>query len=241
RVIRQGGGTLPALEQLINRRCDVAFTLRPVSPAEQRLFLETTGDTVLVTRIALGGLVILATADQPRAALGLADLSQLARTGPLATIDRLYAPDPNSGLWAAFRNGLSPEEPDSLHGPNVIFLADEAAVIAAVAGDSRSLGLGSSLSLPENLAARGVRVMPLSGADSAPVLPDYETIGNAHYPLFHYLYAASRPGGGLEGSMFITHLTSVRGQRQIERAGYLPAQQALRVVVLSTDPIGAPK
>ncbi|MDZ4803702.1 MAG: LysR substrate-binding domain-containing protein [Candidatus Eisenbacteria bacterium] len=242
-VLREGGGTNRALELLINRRCDVAFTLRPATALEQRLFLEATGDTVVVMRIALGGLVLVAATGHPGEELGLSDLRGLALSGPLDGIDRLYAPDPNSGLWASFLAGLAPHQPDSARGPNVIFLSDQAAVLDAVSRDPRSIGLASSLSLPENLAGSGVRAMALSGIDpgAASERPDYESIGAGRYPLFHYLYAVSRPGGGLEGDMFLTHLTSSRVQRQIERAGYLPARQALRAVALSFDPIGNPK
>ena len=42
----QLSGTLQSLEALINRQCDVAFTLRPVTAPEQHLFRESTGDTV---------------------------------------------------------------------------------------------------------------------------------------------------------------------------------------------------
>ena len=38
--------------------------------------------------------------------------------------------------------------------------------------------------------------------------------------------------------MFVTYLTSDRGQRQIERAGILPARQTLREIVLTRGPIG---
>lgn len=236
-------GTLPSLEALINRQCDVAFTLRPVTASEQQLFHEATGDTVLVTRIALGGLLLLRAAGPSADAWSLPDLRHLALVGPVKGVDRLYVPDPNSGLWEAFLALVAPESPDSARGAGVIYLADEAAVVEAVRQDPGSLGLGSSLSLPENPAPPGVRPMALIGRvpNAAPVAPTYETIGNARYPLFHYLFAVSRPGGGLEGNMFITHLTSSRGQRQIERAGYLPSRQALRSVVLTTDPIGNPK
>ena len=64
-----------------------------------------------------------------------------------ARFDRLYAPDPNQGLWDAFRAGLglSPER----RCPRVTFLADEAAVVDAVIADPRGIGITSTLSLPD--------------------------------------------------------------------------------------------
>lgn len=242
-VMREPGGTVQALELLVNRGCDVAFTLRPVSYSEQQIFRQATGDTAVVNRIALGGLLLIGAVGNTQQVLSRSEVRQLALVGSIDRIDRLYAPDPNSGLWAAFLECLAPESPDSARGAGVIYLADEAAVIEAVRHDPRSIGLASSLSLPESLVSRGVQPLALAGDTSgnAPVAPTYETIGNAHYPLVHYLHAVSRPGGGLEGNMFVTHLTSSRGQRQIERAGYLPSRQALRSILLTTDPIGNPK
>jgi ABC-type phosphate transport system substrate-binding protein len=259
-VERRAGGTRAALEELVNRRCDVALTLRPVTGDEQALFVEATGDSALAVPFALGGLVLLrgaavggsgapdamAASDreapasgQPRTSLDRATLENLATGRPTPGIDRFYVPDPNDGLWAAFLAQLAPGQPDTLRPEGVVFLADPAAVREAVRADPRSIGLASSLSLPENSGASGVQPLALYDASTGtPVDPTYENIGNARYPLFHYLYAVSRPGGGLEGSMFITHLTSSRGQRQIERFGFLPARQALRPVVLSSHPVG---
>lgn len=259
-VERRTGGTRAALEELVNTRCDVALTLRPVTSEEQNIFLEATGDSALALPVALGGLVMLRAADArgieeggtaappatespaaepPGTSIDRATLERLATGRPVNGIDFFYVPDPNDGLWAAFLAHLAPTQPDTLRPDGVVFLADQAAVLKAIQNDPRSIGLASSLSLPENSEPGGVQQLTLRDASTGlPVAPTYENIGNARYPLFHYLYAVSRPGGGLEGSMFITHLTSSRGQRQIERFGYLPARQALRPIVLSTHPIG---
>jgi hypothetical protein len=93
--------------------------------------------------------------------------------------------------------------------------------------------------VPGYLARWGVRGLvgaPAAGRRAA--APGYEEIAYGEYPLIHHLIAACRAGGSIEGSMFVTYLTSDRGQRQIERAGVLPARHTLREIVLTRGPIG---
>jgi ABC-type phosphate transport system substrate-binding protein len=71
---------------------------------------------------------------------------------------------------------------------------------------------------------------------AAAARPTHEAIAAGSYPLWHHLHVACRPGGGIEGDKFVTHLTSARGQRQVERSGYLPSRQVPREVILSTTP-----
>jgi ABC-type phosphate transport system substrate-binding protein len=249
RIEFRPGGTRAALEELVNRRCDVALTVRPVTAGEQRIFVDATGDSALATPFALGGLVLVTAAAPPAGArgepwspepVGLSALGDLAAGRSTAEGSlRLYVSDPNDGLWAALLARLAPSAPDSVRPPGVVFLADPAAVLEAVRNDPGALGLASTLALPDSSELDGVRTVPLREAPGATAIePTYENIGNARYPMFHYLYAVSRPGGGLEGNMFITHLASLRGQRQVERFGHLPARQALRPIVLTTHPVG---
>ena len=56
----QGGGTNQALEDLVNRRADVAFLSRPPTPAEQDLFRQVDGDTAIVEPVGIGAIVVLA-------------------------------------------------------------------------------------------------------------------------------------------------------------------------------------
>jgi hypothetical protein len=71
-----------------------------------------------------------------------------------------------------------------------------------------------------------------------PALPTYENVATGVYPLYHSLFIACRENGDREGGMFVTHLSSARGLRQVERAGVVPARQVLREIYLNTNPIG---
>jgi len=250
-VLLEDGGTVRALEHLANRRAQVGFLYRLPTPEERAIVRSAVGDSVLCFPIALGGVVVLANSLSGVESLAMHDLRRIARDEMDERFDRLYAPDPNQGLWDAFRQGLDVAEdvtrttgdgaPELAH---ITFLKDENAVLEAVLADPRGLGLASTLSLPDSLPDLGggravfaVPVLPDTGL--APVAPGYEQIGYGEYPLYHYLYVACLAHGSVRASMFVTHLTSDRGQRHVERADYLPARQAIRQIYLTRKPLGS--
>jgi hypothetical protein len=150
----------------------------------------------------------------------------------------VWASDPNDGLWDALRQclGLARDAPVP---PNVKFLKDEKQVVEAVIADPRSIGTTSTLSLPDTVVTQGVHAVAIrADKGGAAAMPEYERIGYGDHPLYHYLYAACLANGSVRGAMFVTHLTSDRGQRQIERAGFLPARQTARSIVITTHPPG---
>ncbi|MBU0742966.1 hypothetical protein KJ554_11515, partial [bacterium] len=120
-----------------------------------------------------------------------------------------------------------------------VFLPDAAAVRAAVRDGGGALGLASTLTLPDDLDAAGVTTLAWRQEDAAETAaPTREAIADGSYGLHHRLYAACRAGGGLQAAKFLTHLASGRGQRQIERAGYLPDSRVLREIILTRKPVG---
>lgn len=236
-VAVRGGGTNHALEDLINRRANVAFLVRPPSPGEQRLFRSVDGDSADWFAVALGGIALVTGRDGTPDPVAGEDLRRIldGKETPRAT--RLYVPDPNRGIWDALRSALTlpPGEPDRTGG--VVFLQDEAAVLDAVREDPGALGVASTLALPEALPP-GTALAPVGTDGGEPALPTYESIASGRYPLIHALYAACRGEGDIQGAKFVTLLTGERGQRQVERAGYVPALLYLREVVLTTHPVG---
>ncbi len=234
-----GGGTNQALEDLINDRADVAFLSHPPTVDEQQLFRSAGGDTAAWYPIALGGIVLLRGAETAAEPLALADLRRSLQDPGAAGFDHLYVSDPNTGLWDAFLAAL---DLPSMEGPapaRVIFLVDQAAVLDALRADHRSLGLASSFTLPADLAERDLQIVTLRPADgSKPVFPDLEALASGNYPLWHYLYVCCRGHGSGEGSMFVTWVTGDRGQRRIERAGFLPARRVLLEIHLTRQPVG---
>jgi ABC-type phosphate transport system substrate-binding protein len=232
----QGGGTAGALEALANGGADAAFLNRPPTAREQALIREARRDTVLWAPVAVGGLVFVRAAGPPVDSLSVEGLRRFLTGEPDTRFRTLYAPDPNQGLWDALseRLGLSGSELPKPAG--VVFLADETTVLETIRTGGSDIGLVGSLNLPGDLG--GLVTIPVAGDSGRAGPPTDEAIATGRYPLFHHLYVACLDRGGLTGSMFVTSITSDRGQRRIERAGYLPARRVLREILLSTNPVG---
>jgi phosphate transport system substrate-binding protein len=236
----RGGGTRQALEDLFNRRADVAFTSRPMTAAEEAI-VRAAGDTALTFPIALGGIAVLASSGAPIDTLQVGDLRAILRGDRprlLAGLDRgeahLYAPDPNLGLWTALMEQLG--LPDST-GVKVTWLAGDHEVIQAVAEDRNALGFASTLALPEDLARQGVKALPIRADRAAAASrPSEGAVAAGEYPIYHYLYVSCRPDGGPLASGFVSFLSSGRGQRLVEREGFLPAREVPREIQLSRKP-----
>jgi ABC-type phosphate transport system substrate-binding protein len=231
-----GGGTNQALEDLLNRRADVAFLLRPPTAEEQAQLRAVDGDTAVVVAIAIGGLAVVTAAGADSSALDLAAVRRLLATGIIGGCERLYAPDPNDGLWDAARLRL---EGPKVPGDAVVFLADAAAVVGAVTQDVGACGLVSTLTVDLEVGGP-LSPRPLhAGADQTPARPTYANLVTGAYPLYHWLYVACRGRGGIEGTKFVTHLASARGQRQVRRAGAVPARQVAREILITREPPGS--
>lgn len=253
------GGTNQALDALLAREADVAFLLRTPTAVEQELFRQADSDTAVVVAIGVGGLVLLAGAEASVGPLTVDALRTALATPATAAAElwpglapycsRLYACDPNEGSWEAFGEalGLAGVALAAQGDSQIVFLADPAAVIAAVAADPESWGLVSTLDAGLDPAAgppAGTRFVGVVAAkEQTAVAPTSANIAAGSYPLHHFLYAACRGSGSLEGIKFVTHLASARGLRQVERAGVIPAKLVARTIQLSHDPVsaGSPK
>jgi len=231
----QNGGTNQALEALINHQSDVAFLLRPPSPSEQALFRKTDGDTVLWYPVALGAVGLVRGKGGPP--VTPEELRGFVMGESKASFDHIYAPDPNLGVWDAFLDLLRIPRGQEPETDRIVFLKDETEVLNAVKNDSLGIGVGTTFTLPTDLAAAGVQTVAVR-SERGDVLPTRNTILSGDYPLYHYMYAACRENGSAQGAMFLTYLTSNRGQRHVEKAGFLPTREIQRQVVVTRTPIG---
>jgi DNA-binding transcriptional LysR family regulator len=254
-ITTRTGGTNQALEDLVNGRADAAFLSRPPTPAEQDLFRQVDGDTAIVVPVGVGAVMILAgtgalAGDRPSGAFPVMTLEQLGglMAGDLQSLgDRFYAADPNLGHWAAAARlvGL-PAEPVDAAG--IVFLADDRQVARAVSDDHRSLGMIASFDLPaspiltlpspEDSTAGPAVVAVKDPGSGEGVPPTYETVVAGAYPLYVSLFVACRAERDIQGGKFVTHLAGGRGQRQIERAGCIPARQVPHEVFLTNRALG---
>ena len=237
----RGGGTRRALEDLFNRDADVAFTCRTMTP-DERAIVKTAGDSALSFPIALGGIGVLAARRSPLTMLTVDDLARLIRDGMGAettngesAVARIYAPDPNLGLWSALTSQLG--LPDA--SPEWVFwVATDREVLDAVGADPTGIGFASTLAIPADAERMGVRLLPVVRSSLDPGhAPDEGSVASGDYPLYHYVYVSCRPKGGALAAGFVTFLNSGRGQRLVEREGFLPARDVLREVLLVRRPL----
>lgn len=234
RIELGGGTTAHALKGVADRRADVAFMARPPSASDQEIFREVTGDTAVWYPVALGAILVVASPARADTTVDLATVLQYAR-GTAGPERRFYAPDPNSGLCDAFVARVMPA--DSLRG--AIYLADDAAVIAAVLADPSSLGIISALALRQALSEQGAVALAVrTTLDGPAVTADNLTLSNTEYPLWSYLIVACRKQGDIQAAKFVTYVTGPRGQRQIEQTPYLPATLTPRSVVITVGDQG---
>ena len=230
----QKGGTNQALEALINHQSEVAFQLRPPSPAEQALFRKVDGDTVLWYPIALGALVLVQAEGTTRDPVSIAELRSFIMEGKNAGFEHLYVPDPNLGVWDAFLDLLRiprGQEPDV---DRIVFLKDEAQTLKAVREDAQGIAVLTSF-MPAG--ATGVDSLAVE-SETGHALPTRDAILTGKYPFYHYVYASCRKNGSAQAAMFLTYLTSNRGQRHVERAGFLPTREIQRLIYVTRNPIG---
>ncbi len=229
-VTAQPGGTTHALEALLSGRADVALLTRPPTADENAFLPGAPEDTLPCYPVAYAALLVLQRAAGGRTAVSCGELRAML-DGPPREGERLWIADPNLGWWDALRASLDlPPAP----GPSgsVRFLADAAAVGQATADDPGSLGVVSSLAWTTRPDVIALPVRP-DGA-GAPVVPSDASVAEGRYPLAHHLWAACRPGARGAAAMFVTYLTSARGQRLVEREGFLPARRVAREVYLTT-------
>jgi phosphate transport system substrate-binding protein len=235
----RGGGTRQALEELINGDADVAFLSREPTAAETAA-IRAAGDSAMTFPIALGGIAVLTSKRTDIDSLAVDAIRELARgAGPAAGSRvrgrRLYATEPNSGLWTALTAQLGlPDAPPS----TLAWVGADSDVVDAVARDASGLGFASTLDLPADLEARGVKALWVYQGERGARGTDARSLAAGDYPLIHYFYVSCRPSSGALASGFVTYYYSGQGQRLIAREGFLPAREVGRDIILTRKPLG---
>jgi phosphate transport system substrate-binding protein len=229
-----GGGTLAALENLLNRRANVAVLSRPPTEREARIAGER-GDSLAYFPVALGGIALLAPTASSVQAITVGELRALVTGGPAAAlpgkgVERFYGLSPNSGLWEALlaRLELSPSLP-----PTYIPLESGEQVLSALRQDPGGIGFASTLTYDIEAAPGGVREVPLTTEGVGTRLPTKGNIVDGTYPIFHNIYLCTLSGGEAIASGFVTYYTQPTGQKWVARRGFLPARLPSRVIQVS--------
>ncbi len=229
-----GGGTLTALENLLNKRADIAVLSRPPTDREARIAGER-GDSLVYFPVALGGIALLAPTASGIEAITLGELRALLANGPAAAfpgrrIERFYGLSPNSGLWEALLARLG--MPASL-APTYVPLETGEQVVSALRQDPAGIGFTSTLTYELAATGGGVREVAVTTEGIGARLPTKGNIVDGSYPIFHNIYLCTISGGEAIASGFVTYYTQPTGQKWVARRGFLPARLPSRVVQLS--------
>lgn len=235
-----GGGSRQALQEIANRHADLAILNRLPTTEELRTISSVVTDSVKSFPIALGGIAVLSARRGGLDSTTVRDLrGWIRRDSDLqsSTPPHFYAPDPNLGIWTALADLLGVDESQEPVG--MVWLANEREVAEAVAGEPGSVGVASTLALPRDLDSLGATLVPVRADTSfRAALPSPANIETGRYPLFHQLYLAFLADVGPAAGGFVTFMYSPRGQRLIEREGFLPARHTARIVQLVQKPLG---
>jgi phosphate transport system substrate-binding protein len=238
-VTARPGGTTHALQALLNAQADVAVLARPPLESERHAFEAAHQAPPSCEPFSLGALVLVASSTS-----GLDSLTSGALAARLSGRStepaRLICEDPNLGLWETFASLLGVEPAPATPPAGVYFVADTSALYHAVRGDLQAVGMTSSFFAPSHGPPEGLKLLAVRGPEAPrAVTPTYEAIAYGRYPLLHHLWLACRDGATGQAAKFVTFVLGGRGQRLVERAGYLPARQVLREIILDDAPLGA--
>lgn len=224
------GNAAEALQDVLEGKAQIALLAREPD-ADERRIVRAHGDSVSTYPVALGGIGVVAATGAPFDSIRFEDLRGLIAGAPSPVgAERIYAPEPNRGLWGVLRDrlGIADALPPAVH-----WVADDEAVVEVVTGDPTAVGIVSTLALGRD--EDGFRFVPLAGDTGAATLPHPGALASGAYPLDHYLWLACLDHTTSQASAMVTYFTSGRGQRAIERAGYLPAKEVGVLVRVSID------
>lgn len=229
-----GGGTIQALENLLNRHAQIAVLSRAPSDREVQA-AKAHGDSLVFFPVALGGIAILASRATGIEQMTLDEVKTLIARGPAEAfpgrgLERFYGPSPNSGLWEALleRLGL----PLSL-APSYAPLETGGQVLEALRQDPKGIGFTSTLTYELPADESLVREVALTADGGGPRSPSKANLVDGSYPLFHHLYLCTLSGSVALASGFVTYYTQPTGQRWVAKRGFLPARLPSREIRLT--------
>ena len=217
-----GGGSGTGIAALINGTTDIAEASRSMKGEEVALVKKNRAQEVLELPVAVDGLAVYVSEQNPLAELSLPQLRGIY-TGALKNWKDvggkderiiLYGRENNSGTYVYFKEHVL-QQAD--YHPTVQTLPGTAAVINAVARDPRGIGYGGIA------YAKGVKRVKVKKDDQSPAIePNMENVLSARYPIsrFLYWYFAGQPTGELE--TFAKWVLSDEGQDLVEKVGYYP-------------------
>jgi len=217
-----GGGSGTGIAALINGTTDIAESSRPMKDAEKASTKDKRGKDVLELPVAVDGLAVYVNDANPITEITLAQIKSIYTGATKNWKDVggrderiiLYSRENNSGTYVYFKEHVL-ENAD--YYPTAQTLPGTAAVINAVAKDTRGIGYGG---IAYGKGIKHLRVK--KDANSPAVEPTMENVLTAKYPISRYLYwyLAGQPSG--DTLKLCQWVMSEDGQSVVEKVGYYP-------------------
>ncbi len=232
-----GGGSGTGIAALINGTTDIAESSRPMRETEKAQVKNNRGKDVVEIPVALDGLAVYVHEKNTIQELSIPQLKAIY-TGAVKNWKEvggrderiiLYSRENNSGTYAYFKEHVL-ENGDFY--PTAQTLPGTAAVIHAVARDTRGIGYGG---IAYGKGIKHLRVK--KDANSPGIEPSQENVVTGLYPISRYLYwyMAGQSAGELK--KLTDWVMSKDGQAVVQNVGYYP----LPADVLVKYAGGAPK
>jgi phosphate transport system substrate-binding protein len=224
-----GGGSGVGIAALINGTTDIAESSRPMKDAEKASVKEKRGKETLELPVAVDGLAVYVHEQNPVAELSLPQLKAIY-TGAVKNWSQvggrdekilLYSRENSSGTYAYFKEHVL-ENAD--YYPTAQTLPGTAAVINAVARDTRGIGYGGIA------YGKGIKHLRVRKDEKSPAVePSMENVLQGKYPIsrFLYWYLAGQPAGDIQ--KLAQWVVSKEGQEVVEKVGYYPLNEKDRV------------
>lgn len=224
-----GGGSGTGFAALQNRTTDLCNASRKIKAAEITKCIEAFGKRPTEYKVALDGLSVYVSAENPVKELTLDQLLGIftGKTknwkdvgGPDAPIT-VYSRENSSGTYEFFKEHV-------LKGGDFAASAQTmpgtAAVLQAVAKDKNGIGYGGAA------YGAGAKHLLIKKDDaSAAIEPSEENVLNGTYPIWRYLYVYVNPA--LDKGDVAAYLNWIRGeagQKLVKEVGYYPLPANLR-------------
>lgn len=227
-----GGGSGVGLAALQNKTTDLANSSRKIRAKEIESCIKAFGKRPTEYKVALDGLSVYVSADNPVEALSLPQLEAIFTGrirnwkdvgGPDAPIT-VYSRENSSGTYEFFKEHV-------LGGKDFTASAQTmpgtAAVLQAVAKDKHGIGYGGAA---YGAGAKHLKVSKEDGSE--PIEPNEETVVSGKYPIWRHLFIYVNPAQDTgDIGKFLRWIRSDTGQELVKEIGYYPLPKNLRAAI----------
>ncbi len=221
RVEVTGGGSGVGIAALVNGTTDIADASRPIKDEEKAKVRERYKVLPTETAVARDGVAVYVNEANPIQQLTpeqlrrmyTGDVTNWKDVGGADAPIVLYSRENSSGTYVFFKEHVLRNDD---YAATAQTLPGTAAVVNAVAKEKNGIGYGGAA------YAKGVKEVPILGADGQAHRPTAQEVLSGKYPLSRPLFMYTRGAPTGEAKAFIDFCLSPGGQAIVKDVGYFP-------------------